>query len=496
MADPAPDNPPLALWVEGTHGPVIYAVNAAARRAGVAEGGRLADMRAICPTLGLYPADPQGDAAALDRLALWARRFCPWTAPDRSADQPGSGPEKSRGGFGLVLDTTGADHLWGDEPGMLVAIQDQLAALGYSADLACAPTWGAAWALARFSPKARSIAQDTKALHPLPVAALRLPGETVLLLRRLGLKTVGDLAAIPRIALSRRFLRTLPQDNPVIRLDQASGRLAEPICPPEPPASFRTLSRLAEPVLDPTHHLPGLCRALCRDLAAAGRGARALRLTVWRVDGEMRWITAGASTPSRDPDHIAFLFRERLEKIDPGFGFDLIELAAPQTQTMPNHQRDLGGKARAGPDLPRLLDRLAARFGPGCVTQPIRRARHIPERAIANAPPLAAASHQTAPVPGRPLRLFTPPQEVRVLYAVPEGPPAQFQWHGAASRVARWQGPERIAPEWWADRPGTRLRDYYRVEDQAGRRLWLFRAGLADDGRGAAPRWFVHGEFA
>ena len=63
-------------------------------------------------------------------------------------------------------------------------------------------------------------------------------------------------------------------------------------------------------------------------------------------------------------------------------------------------------------------------------------------------------------------------------------------------RVARFDGPERIAPEWWADRPGTRLRDYYRIEDQTGRRFWLYREGLAEDGRGGPPRWFVHGAFA
>jgi len=78
---------------------------------------------------------------------------------------------------------------------------------------------------------------------------------------------------------------------------------------------------------------------------------------------------------------------------------------------------------------------------------------------------------------------------------VPEGPPALFVWNRVTHRVVRFAGPERIAPEWWSDRPGTRLRDYYRVEDEAGRRLWLYRDGLIGDGRGDAPRWFVHGVF-
>jgi protein ImuB len=96
----------------------------------------------------------------------------------------------------------------------------------------------------------------------------------------------------------------------------------------------------------------------------------------------------------------------------------------------------------------------------------------------------------------RPLRLLQPPEDIRVLYAVPEGPPAQFMWRRLTHKVVRFEGPERIAPEWWRDRPGTRLRDYYRIEDQNGCRYWLFREGIAGDGRGGAPRWCVQGIFA
>ena len=140
-----PDDQPFVLWAEGGHGPVIHAANAAAVQGGVRLGARLADTRTICPGLWAEPADPQGDAAALDRLALWARRFCPWTAADRSAPDAGRG-----GGAGLVMDTSGADHLWGGEDGMLAAIEGDLAVRGLTARAAVAPTWGAAWGLARF----------------------------------------------------------------------------------------------------------------------------------------------------------------------------------------------------------------------------------------------------------------------------------------------------------------------------------------------------------
>jgi protein ImuB len=81
---------------------------------------------------------------------------------------------------------------------------------------------------------------------------------------------------------------------------------------------------------------------------------------------------------------------------------------------------------------------------------------------------------------------------------VPEGPPRQFRWRGTLHQVAEAQGPERIAPEWWrhtAGRTGGRTRDYYVVEDTAGRRFWLYRAGLYGRGSDTPPAWFVHGVF-
>lgn len=482
-----PDDRATALSVEDAHGPVIHAVNRAAQLAGVGVGARVADMRALCPTLKAEFADPEGDRAALHRLAHWARRWCPWTVADDWAPAGAAG-----GGHGLILDTTGADHLWGGEAAMLAEMEAHLSALGLSTRLALAPTWGAAWALARFGP-VRAICADTSAL---PVAALRLDGETVLLLNRLGLRTIGHLSALPRLSLARRFPRAAPAQNPLIRLDQMTGHLPQPVSPPEAPQIFRADARLAEPILDPGPHLPGLCVALCDQLASAHQGARRLCLTVYRTDGEVSRIDAACALPSRDAAHLAFLFRDRLERIATGFGFDLISLEAPATEALGTRQTDLAGDTDTGLELSHLADRLTTRFGRNALTQLQPVASHIPERAEIRAAPLAAASAIAPGQAERPQRLLDHPEEVRVLYAVPEGPPAQFQWRRLAYRVARYQGPERIAPEWWQDKPGTRLRDYFKVEDEAGHRFWLYREGLRGDGRGGPPRWFLHGVFA
>lgn len=479
MGSAPPDDLPQVLSLDGPHGPVVHAANRAAGLAGVQMGARVVDMRALCPSLRVDYADIQGDRAGLERLSLWARRWCPWTAGD---------------GQGVILDTTGSDHLWGGEAVMLEEIETSLSLLGFSARLAVAPTWGAAWALARFGP-VRAIWRGAGDLAPLPVAALRLGAETVLLLHRLGLKTVGDLAAVPRLALARRFARAELADNPLLRLDQMTGHLAEPLTPPEAPPVFRADARLAEPIFDPTHHLPGLCEDLCARLAHAGQGARRLRLTVYRTDGEVSRIEVAMASPSREAAHLAFLFRDRLERIDPGFGFDLISLEAAVTEALGVVQANLAGGRDEALELSRLVDRLTVRFGAGALSRPVPRASHIPERAEARAAPLATAG-PLAPLAERPLRLLDHAEEIRVLYAVPEGPPAQFIWRRLTHRTMRYAGPERIAPEWWQDQPGTRLRDYFKVEDEAGRRYWLYREGLHDDGRGGDPRWFLHGMFA
>jgi protein ImuB len=474
--DPEPEGVPYVLAVEGAHGPVVHAANRAAVVAGVRVGARVVDMRALCPSLQVGWADPGRDRAALGRLALWARRWCPWTAVDESA-----------GGHGLVMDVTGAAHLWGGEAALLRAIEGDFAVAGLTARVALAPTWGAAWALARYGGE-RAIDAEVAGL---PVAALRLEGEVVELLHRLGLRTVGALATVPRLSLARRFSRAALAANPLLRLDQVTGHLAEPVCPPDAPPVFRADARLAEPIFDPSHHLPGLAEDLCGQLAAQGMGARRVRLSVFRSDGEVSRIEAAVAEASRDARHLAWLFRDRVEKLDAGFGFDLISFEAVVAEPLARVQADLTGKREEGLELGQLMDRLAVRFGPGAISRPAMRGSHIPERAQAR-----SGTQVVEIVAERPVSLFSPPEEVQVVYPMPEGPPAQFVWRRQTHKVARYQGPERIAPEWWLDRPGTRLRDYFKVEDESGMRFWLFREGAFHDGRGGAPRWFIHGMFA
>ncbi len=479
-----PEEIPAALAIEGPHGPIIHATNRAAETEGVHIGARVVDMRALCPDLKVTFADIAGDQRALEKLMLWARRWCPWTATD--------------GQSGLILDTTGSDHLWDGEAAMLRDMEERLAHLGLSANLATSPTHGASWALARFGSVREVCTADTLPLRMsnMPVRALRLTGDTVQLLNRLGLKTVGDLAAVPRISLARRFSRAALQDNPLMRLDQMMGRLAEPVSASDDPPRFAVQANLAEPIQDPTPHLPALCQELCTGLQQAGFGARRLRVSVFRSDGEVSHVDVATAQPNRDPDHLLRLFDDKLERINPGFGFDLITLGATVAEALSDSQPTLDKTGGEEADLARLIDRLTARLGANAIRHPTPQESHIPERAEIWAPAISTKARSTSARNPRPLRLFDHPEEVRVLYAVPEGPPAQFIWRRVTRRVVRFAGPERIAPEWWRDMPGTRLRDYYQVEDQLNHRLWVYRSGVLGDERGETPRWFVHGVFA
>jgi len=475
---------PVVLAREGQHGPVIHATNRAARLAGAVEGGRVVDARAVCPDLRVEYGDVAGDMALLDRLVLWVRRWCPWSVRD--------------GDTGLILDTTGSDHLWGGEGAMLIDMETRLSLLGLSARLAIAPTWGAAWALARFGPVRAVCGGDIAAhLAALPVQGLRLTPDTVVLLRRLGLKTIGALAEAPRLSLTRRFARERLEANPQMRLDQALGALAEPVGSVEATPPLIASAPLPEPVQDPTDWLPMLADDLCAQLAGLGLGARRVSLAVYRTDGTRTSVEAATSAPTRDPAHMARLLAERLAWIDPGFGFDLITLAAEVSEPVRAVQVHLDGQNDDDLGLPLLLDRLTAKFGERAVKRPVLHESHVPERAEIAMAALRDAPPSAPPVAReRPLRLLAVAEEVKVIYAVPEGPPARFVWRRQTHLVTRFAGPERIAPEWWQDRPGTRLRDYFKIEDQRGVRLWLYREGLHGDGRGDDPRWFVHGMFA
>ena len=457
---------------------------------GLAPGMTLADARALVPGLVVEAADPQGDARALAALADWCIRFTPWVALD--------------GADGLVLDVSGCARLFGGEAALLGRVVAALNRFGFTVRAALADTPAAAWAAARFARSADpTIVPPGGAeamLGPLPVAALRLPADTVAGLERLGLRRIAAVAALPRAPLVARFGAAVGR-----RLDQALGCEAEAISPRRPVPAYLARRVFTEPLIDHAGVAAaavGLIAELTGRLEAEGRGLRRLELALYRVDGGRRVAVVGTARATRDPVHIERLLAVKLEALELGFGVEAMTLAAPATEPLASVQASFapdGIGADAG-DLAALVDRLAQRLGPANVVRLAPRASHLPERAVAAVPAMApaAADGWRADVV-RPLRLFTRPEPIEAVAMVPDAPPVQFRWRGRTHRVARAAGPERLAAEWWrAPRADTYdpndWRDYYRVEDAAGARFWLYRHGPYGP-RGAA-RWYLHGVFS
>jgi protein ImuB len=360
------------------------------------------------------------------------------------------------------------------------------------------------------------------ALAPFPVEALRLDPTTAQGLRRVGLKRIGDLSAMPRDALARRFGETVAR-----RLDQALDNLPEPLSPLGEAPTRRVRLSFAEPIAEPADLMLAterLIADLVRRLAQEGMGARRLDLAFLRVDGRVERIRLGTARPSRDPRHLAALFKERLDTIDPGLGVEDMILAAFTVEPLPAEQIEFAGSPTGGmtDGIAPLLDRIGNRLGLAALSRLEPRESHIPERASVRVSPSPTQPYGLGPPspalrervlsaakgvrvkqggeefkPPRPIRLFDPPEPVGAFWLVPDDPPFRFTWRRRRHRVTWADGPERIADEWWQPEGSDAfdaIRDYYRVEDEEGRRFWLFRAGL--HGADRPPRWFVHGVFS
>ncbi|WP_428408683.1 Y-family DNA polymerase [Hyphococcus sp.] len=468
----------------------IRAMDARAAKLGFYQGQALADARAIEPKLIAFETDAKEEAQSFRRLAEALMRYSPVVSVQATGE--------------LFIDITGCQRLFGGEEAILNDLGRRITRAGYSGRAAIADTAGAAWALARFGDlEIASESAQRSAIASLPVEALRLPPDLSDRLRRLGLKTIGQLYDMPRSPLTARFTKAL-----LSRLGQALGTEPEPLVPVIPAPRYYAERKLAEPVstVDAVKSiLAPLAHDLAVDLARDSAGARRFELALFRVDNEVMRLELGASAPARDAKHIARLFENRLDDLkdayDAGFGFELLRLSAFDVRPLGVRQRaafDLQSDREAQEEaLAELKDRLSNRLGATNVRRISFRNSHLPERAAHFTPAVNPANpSDVAPVDhARPVKLLPRPEEIEALAEVPDGPPIRFKWRRVSYTVARANGPERIADEWPGKETAGPTRDYYRVETPEGRRYWLFREGLYG-AETTNPRWFLHGFFA
>ena len=474
----------------------VVAVDQRASKLGLTCGLTLADARARIPDLAVTEADTEADFRFIMRLADHCDRFTPRVA----LDPPN----------GLALDITGCSHLFGGEINLRAEAERRLMHSGLSVRACIAGTPDAARALARFSQiEISPQGHDERLARRLPVAALAgLERETVVALSRAGLKTIGDLADRPPEVLAARFGQNL-----MTQLIRTLGLENVRITPLRSLPAVVVEKHFAEPFTQ-SEAVEGFLRELLADamriMEARDQGGRVFEASFFRSDGAVRRLVVQTGRPSCDMLAILRLYRERLDTLadplDPGFGFDAIRLSVPLTEALDAVQPQLDGGEREAHTVSDLIDRLIVRFGRDRVLKFEAQDTHDPSRAarlvsaanmetVNRRQEIAWPSAELGEPPLRPIQLFKNPQPIEAVAEVPDGPPMRFRWRRVLHDVTRAEGPERIAPEWWRQTSNSEARDYYRVEDSAGCRFWIFRQGLYGQGN-SAPRWFLHGVFA
>lgn len=483
--DPSiPPEQPIAVIAKSGSKRWVSSAETNARKAGVHVGMAAAKAQSLFRGLMMVDADDEADRAALERITLWALTvYSPIVAVD--------------GVDGIVMDTEGADHLQGGELPMVTKIANQFLAKKLTARVAVADSWGAAHACARAINRETIVippGETVRAVEKLSIALLRLPAKIVSDLRILGFQTVGELANTPRAPLTLRFGPEVGR-----RLDQICGRIAEPIEPIRTPQLVEVSKAFAEPIgaaetID--RYVGRLVIDLVATLQKRGLGVRRADLIVEKVDGTRQAIRAGTARPARDVAWLTKLFRDRTEKIEPGFGIEKLTLVAVMAEPLEDVQKASSLVEEEVRDVTPLIDIYGNRGQRVYRVAPV--ASDVPERSVQRISPVAEpiaiawVSHWR-----RPVRLLPHPELIEAIALMPDRPPVSILWRGKRRKVKRADGPERIFGEWWQrDAEMEAVRDYFVIEDEAGERLWVFRSGDGVDPETGSHRWFCHGIFA
>lgn len=499
----------------GNRGPCVRACSRQPVQLGVTPGMPLAEAQALVEASPPNPQDraphhnhevhfelhnPVADRTCLRGIAQSCECFSPLY-----------GLEETESPECVLLDVTGCTHLFGGDHGLAVGLVNQLRAQGLHVRGSVTPTIGSAWAVAHFlarstEPTVVAVERLPQALNPLPAAALRLSHKTLTRLGELGLQTVGQLRALPRSTLPSRFGTELLK-----RLDQAFGSEAELLVPQSTPTPFIAQWAGEWPLTnqDALHCIvQELLNELLNRLKPQRAGVRQLLCSIREPGGRTHEFCVNCVVPTDVAKHLLEMLALQWERRLLPEEIVFVRLEATLTDRLQVRQRDLFGHALDGDDqreVVALLDRLSNRLGFRAVVKTRLVPDAQPELAVAYEAWTQTESQNTSPkvrqseshthstisllfptTLARPTHLLSPPQEIEVSIAGPEGAPLSFYWDRYEHRVIRSWGPERIETGWWRDEPIAR--DYFRVETQTGHHFWLFHQFHAEG-------WFMHGTF-
>ena len=334
-------------------------------------------------------------------------------------------------------------------------------------------------------------------LDALPLAVLSAVRPHAVTLAHIGCRTLGDLRALPRGGVARRFDKQL-----LHALDQAYGLAPEVHQWIELPETFDARLELMSRVDAAPALLFGARRLLlqlCGWLNARHSGVTAFTLH-WAHDAMRsrevsegdRW-TVRTAQPMRDVEHLSRLLAEHLARVELAAPVGDLRLTADEVhQLQPGSHSLLPDSVNQGETLHLVLERLAARLGPERVLRPLLAEDHRPEWMCRwQAAPLALP-RRPVPGPEGPQPTFVLPQPLKL--AMRGNRPI---YQGELQLLA---GPQRVEGGWWdrvpgaaAAEDGTRnvARDYWVALSEHAGVLWVFQTRLDE-----APAWYLHGHFA
>jgi len=513
---------------------IICYASHTAKQAGILIDMSVADAQAILPTCHFRCYDDIAVKNWLSRVGQWAWRYTPLTGIDSES-------------LGIWMNVTGATHLVGGIAAMCDALQIEFNQISVSAQIAAAPTYGAAWAFAHFSefiarPSLQQnrpvIMCDERAilrqkLQPLPVAALRISADIEAGLRQAGLEQIYQLSPISAISLTTRFGSELVQ-----RLGQIIGDVSELQKPLIVPTPLMASKNYLTPLLGVEaiqKMIADLVHLTCIQLAQRHLVTRYLVIAVQRVDSTIIRRTISLSRPSRSEALLHRLTAHIAAEIDVEFGIEHSWIEAKKLSAGLPVNQAFDSSLYKDDSKDTLIDYLTARLGHNKVRQlqPIdswqpesaqrvqpaqQTIRQLHTHASNRLPYWQSQDHSEISdninlisFSARPLSLLTPAVPVDVIALLPDHPPSMIRWRKQNWQIYQATGPERIGPSWWLQSTQTnkytnngnysnnskysdKTRDYYWLETQSGERLWVYREGLTE--RGESVEWFLHGFFA
>jgi protein ImuB len=497
---------PIALTSQNAAQIVIKRCCARSALAGVRPMMSLALAEALCPDMYSEPFDPVRDYDALYKLAVWCLRYSPLVGLDAELCTAHGKQELdilSSLHYGIIIDLSGTERLHGSPQNVATALWKLFRR---QARIGVAPTIGGAWALSRYTePPGAVVLSPAKlqdSLASLSTLALRISPQSAADLAAVGIETIGELLTLPKHALSERFGKAL-----LSRLHQALGDYEEQLRVVEPPTCYERRKVFEPPLI---HRraiviaIEHIFKDLITELSARQIGAGYFSLCISDTSAATTHKEFPLASATNNAKHLLEIIEPIIDSMRFCGEVREINLRAHSLARTTTQQRSFTEHKHDSTDIARshteLLNSFTLRIGKDRVVRAVIHDSFIPERSFSYtsiSQTHCDDNHQHSVMEPRspynlrerPPTLFTTPEPIHTLAMLPDKPPSRIQWRGKHLSIISGTGPERIAPEWWR----THLqngsfagRDYFTIQDDAGRWLWVFREA-------STQRWFVHG---